>query len=83
MADTVLIPLPQAARLLCVSWPRAYDLVLRGRLVGEFRAGRWYVNQESLLELAEALADAHDSAQCQGGSDSARVEASSAGEQHQ
>lgn len=54
MSDTqTLIPLSQAAFELGLSWHQAWRLVLSREIPGENRGGRWFVDQDAVLERAK------------------------------
>ncbi len=46
-----VLDLPQAAARLGLSWHQAYSLVLRGKIRGERRAGRWMIDKASVERL--------------------------------
>jgi hypothetical protein len=48
MSEIQLVPLPQAALRLGISWEKAWRLVLKGTLKGEQKGGRWMVSENSL-----------------------------------
>ena len=48
-----MVPLPDAAARLRLSWEQAYRALLSGRLEGERRSGRWYVTERSVLSWLE------------------------------
>jgi hypothetical protein len=45
------ISLTDAAQRLGISWGRAWRLILTGKLAGEKREGRWFVNELSVAEM--------------------------------
>ncbi len=47
------IPLAQAAQRLSLSWPRAWRLVLEGRISGRKIDGRWQVSSADVERLAQ------------------------------
>ncbi len=42
------VPLSVAAQRLRWSWGQTFDAILKGRLAGERRKGRWYVSVQSV-----------------------------------
>jgi hypothetical protein len=42
------LPLAEAAQFLRVSWPRAWRLMLMGRLDGRKVGGRWFITTASI-----------------------------------
>jgi hypothetical protein len=50
------VPLAVAAQQLGISWQQAWRAVLVGHLIGQKRAGKWYVNSASMDALAERMA---------------------------
>ena len=46
-----LIPLPDAAQRLGISWERAWRKVLAGELEGQKVAGRWVVTERSVEKV--------------------------------
>ena len=48
-----LVPLPEAAHRLGMSWGCAWRLMLIGELPGVKRGGRWYVEDDDLQMLVE------------------------------
>lgn len=56
MGEQQMIELVAAAAMCRVTWRRAYDLVLSGRLVGRKDArGRWIVTLQSARQVAKEL----------------------------
>lgn len=50
-----VMPLSLAAARLGVRWARAWDLLLRGDLVGEKQGARWYVTSRSVETMRKKL----------------------------
>ena len=48
MAEATMIPLPDAAFRLALTWSQAYRLVLNRELPAEKRGARWYVQEEAV-----------------------------------
>ncbi len=48
------VSLPQAARLLKIAWPKAYQLLMTGQLKGRQERGRWRVTAASVRRLQGA-----------------------------
>lgn len=48
MAETTMIPLPDAAYRLALTWSQAYGMVLSRKLAAEKRGNRWYVAAEDV-----------------------------------
>ena len=57
-----LMPLPQAAQRLEQSWERTWRMMLSGRIVGEKRGGRWFVNAADVETVRSGQSDSKPSA---------------------
>ena len=51
-----LMPLPQAAQRLAQSWERTWRMVLSGKIAGEKRGGRWFVNADDVESVRSGQA---------------------------
>ena len=48
MTTATMIPLPDAAYRLAVTWSQAWGMVLTRKLAAEKRGNRWYVSVEDV-----------------------------------
>ena len=53
MAEATMIPLPDAAYRLALTWSQAYGMVLSRKLAAEKRGNRWYVAVEDVERVRE------------------------------
>ena len=52
MTTETMIPLPDAAFVLGMTWDHVYRLVLSRKLLGEKRGARWYVDAAAVKKMA-------------------------------
>lgn len=56
MADATMIPLPDAAYRLALTWSQAYGMVLSRNLAAEKRGNRWYVAVKDVEKVRQERA---------------------------
>ena len=56
------MPLPQAEQRLHQSWERTWRMVLSGRITGEKRGGRWFVNAADVETVRSGQGDSKPAA---------------------
>lgn len=57
-----LMSLPQAAQRLGQSWERTWRMMLSGRIAGEKRGGRWFVNTVDVETVRSGQSDSKPAA---------------------